>query len=318
MSKTPQKSPVFLITTLLVTILIGFGAGAVLSIFSNPEVQFWTEYMEIKDEEIECLDSPKIVFAGGSSCTFSVNAPLISERTGLPAYNYGGSAFMGVRYMFERTKKHLKKGDILVVGYEPAILEGMDGTKSYPLGPKMCFSEGDLKMAEAIKTEMNGRKDWLEALRPGLRNSVVILGRKLSGRRPYTYSQDDFREGGRLELENVEYQVPLRDELNIVNLDGTAVEFLEEVALFCNEIGVMCVYTIPWQATKPPLVNDLRESRKSFMSRVSKIMPIILDPQFGVVLGYEGFSDSEYHLGPLLSEKRSEFLADYLKEFLEK
>lgn len=316
--KITPKTPVYLIAIIVATNTIGFIVGAIMSIYSNSEVRFWAEFMSLKDHEIENLDSPKIIFVGGSSCTFSVDAPLISERMGRPAYNYGGSAFMGVRYMFERTKKHLKKGDILVVGYEPAILEGMDGSKSYPLGPRMCLFERDLKMAEKIKTEMGGRRELLDAMRPGLRTSVVILGRKVSGGRPYAYSKEDYREGGRLELGSVEYKVPLRDELNAVELDRLAIEFLESVVFYCEGIGVRCVYTIPWQATKPHLVDDLRKNRKEYLENINRVMPVVIDPKFGVISGDEGFSDSEYHLGPILSQNRSEFLANQLESLLKK
>jgi hypothetical protein len=298
------------------TVLFGFFVSARISIFDNPEVKFWAQFFEEKDDEVSFLESPKIVFVGGSSCTFSVDSKIIEEKTGWPAYNYGGIAFMGPRYMFTRVKEHLKAGDVLVIGYEPEILKGIDGEKSYPLGRKIPLVTGEYTQISEVSTSKKNFQRWMEAVRPGLRLSMVSLVRFLIGGRSYAYTSDDKKEGGRLELGQIDYQLPARKKLEILPLEKPAIDFMREVVAFCRKKEVTCVYTIPWQGTSSDYVAINRKVRQEFLAELGVIISFLHDPEAGVIEGLEGFSDSEYHLGAEMSRKRSNFLGESLEKFL--
>ncbi|MDF1712572.1 MAG: hypothetical protein P1U90_10070, partial [Akkermansiaceae bacterium] len=62
-------------------VLLGLLAAVRISTFDNPEVVFWAKFFEQKDREITAIERPKIVFVGGSSCTFSVDPEIVGERT---------------------------------------------------------------------------------------------------------------------------------------------------------------------------------------------------------------------------------------------
>lgn len=298
------------------TILLGLFVSVRISIFDNQEVIFWAQFFDQKDDEIVAIEPSKIVFVGGSSCTFSVDPEIIETKTGMPAYNYGGIAFMGPRYMFTRVKTHLKSGDVLVVGYEPEILKGIDGKKSYPLGRKIPIYNGEYDHLTKVSTSKKNYQRWMEALRPGLRLSMVSFVRNMQGGRPYAYTSDDKKEGGRLELGQIEYQLPARKGLEILPIEKPAIVFMREIVAFCRKNGITCVYTIPWQGTDPEYVALNRNVRQEFLDDLGTIIPCLHDPAVGVIEGLEGFSDSEYHLGAEMSRKRSNFLATKLAQFL--
>lgn len=298
------------------TVLLGLFVSVRISIFDNPEVIFWAQFFEEKNEEMAAMDSSKIVFVGGSSCTFSVDPIIIEAKTGMPAYNYGGIAFMGPRYMFTQVKEHLKAGDVLVVGYEPEILKGIDGQKSYPLGRKIPLFTGEYSYVPEVTTSKKNFQRWMEAVRPGLRLSMVSFVRALKGGRPYAYTSDDKKGSGRLELGQIDYQLPARKKLEILPLEKPALDFMREVVAFCRKKGVTCVYTIPWQATSSDYVAINRKVRQEFLAELGVIIPFLHDPEAGVIEGLEGFSDSEYHLGAKMSRKRSNFLGESLDKFL--
>ena len=69
-----------------------------------------------------------------------------------------------------------------------------------PLDPRMCLFERDPKVAEKLKTDLNGRKGWLEVLRSSIRSTVISFARKVSGARLYPYARENSQEGGRFFL----------------------------------------------------------------------------------------------------------------------
>ena len=298
-------------------VLLGSVVAARISTFDNPEIVFWVKFFEQKDREIAAIETPKIVFVGGSSCTFSVDPEIVGKGTGMPAYNYGGIAYMGPRYMFARVKKHLKRGDVLVVGYEPGILKGIDGQIAYSLGRRMTLYNSEYDLLPEVSTPEKNFQRWMEVVRPGLKVAMVSLGRSIQDGRPYAYTNDDQKGGGRLELGQIEYQRAARQELDILPLEEPAVDFLHEVASFCQAQEILCVYTIPWQATDPAYVDENRNVKAKFLAEVGAVIPCLDDERVGVIAGMEGFLDTDYHLGAEMSRKRSEFLAAKLERFFE-
>jgi hypothetical protein len=145
---------------------------------------------------------------------------------------------------------------------------------------------------------------------------MVSFVRSLKGGRQYAYTSDDKMEKGRLELAQIDYQLPARKKLEILPLEKPAADFMSDIVTFCREKKIKCVYTVPWQATDPDYVALNREVRKEFLAELSTIIPCLDDPQAGVIEGLDGFSDSEYHLGAEMSRKRSKFLGESLSQFL--
>lgn len=297
--------------------MIGSVISILLTVVFNPEVEFWSERFESKDKEISVIAEPKVIFIGGSSCTFSVDPDTVDDIIGRPSYNFGGSAYMGAPYMFERVKPHIGKGDIVVVGYEPEILRNFGRFNYSPLGPRMAVRDMDLEIATELGLGVDTLPEWFKILRPGLRNTVVIAGRLVKGGKAYTYGSEDLKSKGRIELQKIEYRIGPQRELEFNDLEDGVVRFLGEVMKFCESKGAHCIYTIPWQGTDVNFVGENREIRKRFLSEISRIMPVIPDSSVGVISGDKGFSDTAYHMGAELSIARSTFLGKELAKLIE-
>ena len=305
--------------TLLITfsaLIIGFFLSYLITVGLNPEVKFWEDLMSHKDRELEKMQGERVIFAGDSSCTFSVDPTVVGEHMNRDCYNYGGSAFMGPKFMFERVKPHLRSGDTLVISYIPKILFGLDGGKDFPLGKRMALRSKNYEMMKILSHKREPLRDWMQTIRPGMRTSLVFIARKFSKGRPYAYTLDDYRPLGRLELSVTASRSKAVEKFDLIYPDESGEEFLKEVVKHCEEIGVEVYYSMSWEGTRPEVMNENRESRQYFLNRIEPFMSIIPDESLGVLEGFDGFSDTEMHMGPKLSKKRSLFLGETLKSIL--
>ena len=71
-----------------------------------------------KRNRIKNIDSPKMVFIGGSSMAFGLDSKVVEEKLGYPVVNMGLHAGIGLRYMVLEVAPYLKKGDIVIIGAE--------------------------------------------------------------------------------------------------------------------------------------------------------------------------------------------------------
>ena len=272
--------------------------------------------MDQKDVELSELEGKKILFVGGSSTTFSVDPLIIGEEVGLVSYNYGGSAQMGPDYVFERAKKHLKSGDVLVIGIEPESLNGLDSKAGYALGKRLAVRNRDLALAKTITGE-SPVQEWMAALRPGMRDVIVSTARRIKGGRPYAYTMDDSKPKGRLELAEIEFRLPPVKFSGTEFIDDSGLRLLEDIANYAYTNGLQVVYAIPWKGVESDMKAAEAVLRKQFLARVETVLPVLKDESLGLVDGLNGFSDTHYHMEAELSAKRSHFLADALRRFLD-
>lgn len=82
--------------------------------------------------------SPKIVFSGGSATHYGVIAKNVQEQLGVPSVNLGMHAGLEIDYILYRTKKILRRGDIVILPleYEHFLYNGESSTlkTSFVLG----------------------------------------------------------------------------------------------------------------------------------------------------------------------------------------
>lgn len=73
---------------------------------------------EKKVDRLYETQGEKIVFVGGSSLAFGLDAKLLSETLGKPVINFGLYATLGTKVMMDYTKDAIGKGDIIVLAPE--------------------------------------------------------------------------------------------------------------------------------------------------------------------------------------------------------
>ena len=68
-----------------------------------------------KQEALEKIDQPKVLFVGGSNLSFGLNTETVGINMFRPAYNLGMHAGLGLNYMLEDARNYIDSGDIVVV-----------------------------------------------------------------------------------------------------------------------------------------------------------------------------------------------------------
>jgi len=71
-----------------------------------------------KDDLLQRIPSPRIIFIGGSNLSFGLNSKIIQESLGLNPINTGVQGSIGLIYMLRNSLKYIKKSDIVVVSSE--------------------------------------------------------------------------------------------------------------------------------------------------------------------------------------------------------
>lgn len=71
-----------------------------------------------KDSLLANVDTPRIIFIGGSNLSFGLNSQMVKDSLGLNPINTGIQVGIGLIYMMENVLPYIKTGDIVVVAYE--------------------------------------------------------------------------------------------------------------------------------------------------------------------------------------------------------
>jgi hypothetical protein len=71
-----------------------------------------------KDSLLANVDSPRMIFIGGSNVSFGLNSQMIKDSLNVNPINTGISAGFGLRFMLENTVQYVKKGDIIIAPLE--------------------------------------------------------------------------------------------------------------------------------------------------------------------------------------------------------
>lgn len=76
-------------------------------------------YSEIyKDSLLRNVDSPRLIFIGGSNISFGLNCQMIKDSLNVNPINTGISASMGLKFMFENTAQYIRPGDVIIAPLE--------------------------------------------------------------------------------------------------------------------------------------------------------------------------------------------------------
>lgn len=309
---------------ILGTVIFAFGLSAWISIPANPEVKFWTKVREIRDEEISksretIPGAAMIFFTGGSSCAFSIDPEIVEDACGMPAFNLGLPASAGPHFLLHQALSRCQKDDIIVVCLEPDFL-----TDSSILGEGPMQLSFALASMEGVAKEAGGgdtfkkcvsTKDVLNFSRPGARFVATLIGKTITGK-GYRYTMGDLRYRGRIETSISDPHQPA-GVMERDSLSSRGIEFLREFREAASNRGVSTVYSMPWHFTLPEFVGQNREKRAKMLEEISRLMPVLPDPAFGVSDDPANFSDSGLHLTARGSSLRSKVVASSLKEWLE-
>lgn len=303
--------------------LLAFLVGSTLMTTANPEVTFWGDVRDRRDAELEQIRTenpgdPVIIFAGGSSCAFSIRPEIIRKVTGLPAMNYGVAAGSGSKYIIEQALRRCEKGDILVLALEPHFLLEPGRGKPTRLGMSLAVADRDISLAVGGDTFEDSVTpgQFFEYLRPGARYAATYLGKALKGDLTYRYNPKDYRPCGWLETS---YRVPALEAVE--NAHGTHIsdegrQLLKMSKQEAEKKGVTIFYSLPWIFTNKSVVNEARRSHVILLKDIAQTIPVLNDKTYGSQPNINYFSDSSYHLDANGASMRSEIVGESLLNVL--
>jgi len=102
---------------------------------STPRASKSLLFAEIKkDSLLQHVDSPRIIFVGGSNLSFGLNSEMIEDSLQLHPINTGVHFSLGLKYMLENTIQYIKKGDLVVL-----IPEYAHFNRDYDAGSEELF-----------------------------------------------------------------------------------------------------------------------------------------------------------------------------------
>ncbi len=120
--------------------------------------EYWVRELIIaKADLLARLDPPRIIFVGGSSTLFGVDAAQVEQLLGRPAFNFGLHAAMRLEDLFDAVRPQVRPGDVVVLALEPPI---------YTQGPDWTLWQ--LRNAFAYDPAAFDRQPLPERLRPAL------------------------------------------------------------------------------------------------------------------------------------------------------
>ena len=86
--------------------------------------EYWLrEFIIAKKHQADAITSPKIIFSGGSTTLFGVDAAQVQKELGRPAINLGLHAGMRLDEHLALARETARPGDIVVLSLEPAYYD---------------------------------------------------------------------------------------------------------------------------------------------------------------------------------------------------
>jgi hypothetical protein len=112
MKKFLKRTTLF---TLIVTLVLSMG----LFLPATPRAsKSHFHSIILKDSLLANVDSPRMIFIGGSNISIGLNSQTIKDSLNVNPINTGISEGIGLKFMFDNAAQHVKKGDIIIAPLE--------------------------------------------------------------------------------------------------------------------------------------------------------------------------------------------------------
>ncbi len=265
-----------------------------------------------KQDRLERLASPKIIFAGGSNLVFSQDTAALGKSMGMSPVNLGLHASIGLSWMLAQAGSALKAGDLAVV-----IPEFEQFIDTY---------EGGSTIAEVLLTDpraLRHVRSWRqlrslpEAVLPRLETNLFWLLKRDRVLAEFSaapwYRRTAFDEYGdvvaHLRPEHAEQYRAAREQARAgmtasrparwgrFEDEAKVVVGLKNLARGADQAGAKAILLFP--CIPRPLFEANREALTGLESRLrGELGAMVQSSPSDCVLAPSEFFDSDYHLGP--------------------
>jgi hypothetical protein len=307
---------------LVLTATLALMIGAFYSLKLDPELAYWAKASELKldwVEEMRREHGHVIGVVGGSTTTFGIDAEYMHKEYNLPVANLGLHAGMGPDACVGLGFAALRRGDTLILSLEPGMLTKDDGVSSTHLGTKLAlrlqkpelisWRRGISYSVPSIPTE----------LQPGGYHLVTMLAKLAFSKPLYRYSIKDMRPGG---LQTTSERRPMATSHSLEGEDSKYLlsyggrTFLKAAQREADQRGINLVYVLPWTYAPSDLSAKHRQGNMRLLNEVQQFVPVLDEPELGVHVVEEDFSDSGQHLTADAARRRSSALVDMIGSYL--
>jgi hypothetical protein len=303
-------------TALLLALVGSYVLAALYSIRINPEVRFWKQVYDRKiawARELESQGTPKMVFIGGSSCAFQIDAGMLTDM-GVPSVNMGMHAGMGSRAVAAIGLSAVTPGDYVIWGFEPDRMTVAPELE--PLGYQILAATGVLFHDGLSKVALEPiyLTSVMGAMRPGLQHTVTMLAKILSGMPLYRYDLGHMKRGGALSTDIVKV-IPTSEPAPF-HPDITMMGWTKELSSRLRQVGCPSGYLLPLGYTRAEFAESARICFAQFLAEVKPFLGVVHDPCTGIETNRASFADTYLHMTPTGMESRTRRLAPYLKPMI--
>lgn len=307
------------VIVLLLAILIGFGTTFFYQSTASPEVKFWKKAVNEKFDYLAAMDAdrPKVVFVGGSSCSFSINVEQLKDDFGIQALNGGLLAGAGRELPLDLGLSVLRPGDTLVLAFETPDWGSDSGSGNTPLGSQLWIAAVQPQVKESSLSVIGLEPKYrMKHMRVGGYHAATVM-LKLGLRRPlYRYSMQGIRRGGYLVTDYDDGTCRPDTEVSRIELSKAMGQFLETTAKELRLRGIQVVVSLPWRFVSENIAEEQRNHWQTLAEDISKTVPVLPDPHWGVASAREDFADTPWHLSETAATRRTKIVGESLIEFL--
>lgn len=265
-----------------------------------------------KEKLLLDVQSPRIIFQGGSNVSFGINSEAVEDSIHIHTLNIALHAGMGMRLMLSEVLDYCREGDILVLSpeYEHFFgwAYGFPETKALLalLYPKVVTYYNIRQIFDAAK----GIPDAFQMLRSGLMFTIedIVLRSYDSDR----YKSRFFNSHGDL---TSHFSITSSAEIEVLRL---CEKFDEEYFYeFCEAIDTLKHRGVNVLIIPPTVYDKVYEVEKDNMRFVADRLRMAGHPfEYGQELSIydrEDLYDTQYHLNKAGNEKRTKLIIDMLR-----
>lgn len=278
----------------------------------SPETTISNDYMlamQDKHDRVDQINSPKIIFAGGSNLAFGLNSEEVEKEFSVPVVNLGLHAGLGLNFILSELKSTIKKEDVVFLSIE--YLMDSDGDYKLKKNTGSNYKEAlnyytfDFRaeiLIDIDKTRENIMSYNNENVVPELKSENLI------------YSREAFNKYGdvvaHLEEESL---LELNDRNLLIYKYWTGIDALNEFYKYAKSKNVEVFFTYPNYSSSEydknqKVINKLSKD----LSNNLKIE--IVNKPSDFVFPDSLFFDTVYHLNKKGREARTNKLIDLIKK----
>ena len=266
-----------------------------------------------KEVLLRKIDSPRIVFIGGSNLSFGIASKLFKDSLRLNPINLGIHASLGLKFMMSQYLNYAKKGDIviLVPEYQQYLGDFSDGTDGEELA-RMVF---DVDFCNFFILNTNQRINIFTKL-PIILKSRFSLNEYLGYEFDFIYSKYVFNEFGDIDTKYLTHKKHFNPDESFNNsyINHNLIDGITYFNNFLKKQGIHFFISFPGYQE----VSFNRSQKK-----IVQIHSILKKNKLDIVGTPEMFRmqdtfmlNSPYHLNKHGVERRTNLLINALKQHL--